>query len=295
MMFDERHGSAAADRRSGTFTFDWKSVAAGAAATFVIAYACVVRPARQQLDLLEQRLGDLGRVVTRLEAAEGDVSATGRLLAALEAQARRADAAGVAVQRFAALHERLAAQSGMLEAAAETVAHVESLRQGLDAIDRRGLDAAQAAAERMVRLGDTLAAQAADLDAAQSRLDRFVRLKSDLVHHGGDLDAAEITLGHLHDLTDWLARSATVVGDLRHFVVDVMLLQPSVERARHALEPVVALAREAGRTRPGDATADATAGTITPPNGAEPSATDPAAKDPPVIEAAAQPPAATSR
>lgn len=213
-MHGEHHGFRSSNP-GGAVWLEWRSVAIGAVATLTIAYACVVRPARLQVAGLERQLTMLADVVSRLDVAGGDVSATGRLLAALQDQAGQIESADAALRRIAAVQERLAAQT-----------------------------------ERLARLGSTLTAQAVDIDDAQDQLDRLVGLKSELLHHSSDLVAAETTLVHLQELTDWLASSAAVVGDLRHFVVDVVLLQPSVERAREALEPVISLTR-AGRSRGG--------------------------------------------
>lgn len=243
-MNGERHGFLSSARGDAA-RLEWRSLAVGAAATLAIMYVGAVRPAQRQCDGLERQLATLSDVVARLESVEGNVSATNRLLAALEDQARQVATADTALERLATVHDRLVAQAQQLERATTTVAHVEALGRSLEVIDRHELESAQAAAERMARLGSALAAQAADIDVAQEQLDRLVDLKSNLVQRSRDLAAAETTLVHLDELTDWLAKSATVVGDLRHFVVDVVLLQPSVERARQALEPVVSLTRTA--------------------------------------------------
>jgi len=101
-------------------------------------------------------------------------------------------------------------------------------------------------ARRLVDLGGTLAAEASDADAAGANLDRLVRLK-DRLRDGDGLDEAEATLLRLHDLAEWVVESAGTVADLRSFVVDVVLMKPSVERARHTFGPVADLL---GRARP---------------------------------------------
>ena len=64
------------------------------------------------------------------------------------------------------------------------------------------------------------------------------------------IDDAATNLTRLHDLRDGLRDASGTVSGVQHMIVDVMLLQPAVDRAVAALKPVIELTRTARQADP---------------------------------------------
>jgi hypothetical protein len=77
-----------------------------------------------------------------------------------------------------------------------------------------------------------------------------VALKNTVMSGADHVDDADATLARLHDLQDGLRTATATVGDVQHMIVDVMLLQPAVDRAVAALKPVIELTRTARQADP---------------------------------------------
>jgi hypothetical protein len=111
---------------------------------------------------------------------------------------------------------------------------------------------------------------------AEERLRRLVALKSSVVSGADHLDDADAALSRLQDLRDGLRNATTTIGDVQHMIVDVMLLQPAVDRAVAALKPVIELTRTARQADPAAmaprASIESTSDTVNPVVGAAPTA-----------------------
>jgi len=108
-----------------------------------------------------------------------------------------------------------------------------------------------------VELKDRLVEDAAGLGAAEQVSARLALLTDGLTAEANGLDHAEETLARLGDLSDWVRTSSGMLGDLRNLVADVVMLEPAVQRAVRALEPVVeftSLGRRAARSQAPDTT-----------------------------------------
>jgi len=265
---------------------DWKSLLLGSMASLAVGYVGFVRPAHDRLAQLSAVEGEVSRLTEAVEmlgTAGRDVADTTSLLARLEHQAARLAGAETALERFTALEAALAEQAEQIDAlqpriaaagdaieateaalvAAESLAgrarDSEGLAEDAEASIERvaglhrdlhdaiaGFDAFSPLVERLEGLAASLAAEGDGIATAETRLGRLIGLQRQLVAGSVGLDDAAETLARLGDLRDGLAGITGTVGELQRFVVNVMLLEPAVDRAVRALEPVVEFTR-AGR------------------------------------------------
>jgi len=236
---------------------DWKSLLLGSVASLAVGYVGFVRPAHDRLAQLSAVEGEVSRLTEAVEmlgTAGRDVADTTSLLARLEHQAARlriaaADDAIEATEAALVAAESLAGRArdseGLAEDAEASIERVAGLHRDLhDAI--AGFDAFSPLVERLEGLAASLAAEGDGIATAETRLGRLIGLQRQLVAGSVGLDDAAETLARLGDLRDGLAGITGTVGELQRFVVNVMLLEPAVDRAVRALEPVVEFTR-AGR------------------------------------------------
>ena len=71
-------------------------------------------------------------------------------------------------------------------------------------------------------------------------------MEARLASIAANLGDAELTLVALDDLRNEMVQAINTVGGMRRFMVDLMLLEPTVTRAVQALDPVVEFT-QAGR------------------------------------------------
>lgn len=101
-----------------------------------------------------------------------------------------------------------------------------------------------------VRVAADLAAGLPSMAQAEDRMARLLVLQDRVLAGGQSLDDAAATLTRLHDLRDGLHDASGTVSGIQHMIVDVMLLQPAVDRAVAALKPVIELTRTARQADP---------------------------------------------
>jgi hypothetical protein len=118
-------------------------------------------------------------------------------------------------------------------------------------LDREtSLPSAERTFERMANLTAALSGQEAATGPAEQRLGRLVALKNGVISGSDAVDDAAAALTRLHDLSDGLRTANSTIGGLQHMIVDVMLLEPAVNRAVQALKPVIELTRTARQADP---------------------------------------------
>ena len=112
------------------------------------------------------------------------------------------------------------------------------------------LAAAEENGTRLSRIASDLVAEASVTGPAEERLGRLLALQDRVLDGTDSLDDAAGVLARLHDLRDGLRDAAGTVSGVQHMIVDVMLLQPAVDRAVAALKPVIELTRTARQADP---------------------------------------------
>jgi hypothetical protein len=105
------------------------------------------------------------------------------------------------------------------------------------------LPQAEQACRQMGSLCEKLEAQTTTVVVAQRQLDELSRWKSEVLAQTRDLSGAAAVLTQLWELRDGLLRSSGTLGEIQHLVVDMVLLEPAVQRAMLSLKPVVEMTR----------------------------------------------------
>ena len=140
--------------------------------------------------------------------------------------------------------------------AATVVDHATKVQERAGRLERAVIDSeasivdAEKTVERIAGLTQSIVDQDTVTGPAEERLRRLVALKSAVVSGADHLDDADATLARFHDLRDGLRNATSTVSDVQHMIVDVMLLQPAVDRAVAALKPVIELTRTARQADP---------------------------------------------
>lgn len=223
-----------------------------------------------RIDTLHAALADRGQSV-------GEAATMVDELADLSTKVRASrDEARLARESLAvldALHQDLSAGMGRIEEATPVLDHVQALVGRIAdtapqvtraaEVQRRAedfhhaviaADATVASAEgtgaRLVRVAADLAAGTAAMTPAEDRLARLLAIQERLTGGATALDDAAAALTRLHDLRDGLRDAAGTVSGIQHMIVDVMLLQPAVDRAMAALKPVIEMTRTARQADP---------------------------------------------
>lgn len=139
---------------------------------------------------------------------------------------------------------------------AAVVDHATKVQERAGRLERAVIDSeasigdAEKTVERLSGLTSAIVEQETVTGPAEERLRRLVTLKSAVVSGGDHLDDADAALSRLQDLREGLRNATTTVSEVQHMIVDVMLLQPAVDRAVAALKPVIELTRTARQADP---------------------------------------------
>ena len=179
---------------------------------------------------------------SRLEAQADAVLAAGETLEAIEAMHVRMAAGGAALDEMAAAVDDMDALAIQVKATKETAqAAVSALATVNDQlkVGSARLTAAGLAANRLTGFVCSLAERKDETDAAVARLGRLTDLEDRLIQSTTDLAAADTAISRLADISGSLSEASDTLGQLQRFVVDIVLLEPTFNRAVRALEPVV--------------------------------------------------------
>ena len=201
-------------------------------------------------------LDDMADLSSQVEASRDKARAARESLAVLDALQEdlkmgiaRVDAAKPVLADVQSLVGRMADTAADIDRAIEI--HDRSTRLGQMILDREtSLPGAERTFERMANLTAALSGQEAVTGPAEQRLGRLVALKNSVVTGSDAVDDAAAALTRLHDLSDGLRTANSTIGGLQHMIVDVMLLEPAVNRAVQALKPVIELTRTARQADP---------------------------------------------
>ncbi|MAT70935.1 MAG: hypothetical protein CMJ58_15595 [Planctomycetaceae bacterium] len=190
----------------------------------------------ERLDLARQRVATQHREQTELLAALRQLGAThGNLI---DAQVTIA----ATEQTLLELEEMNAALVARAHAATAAADHWAALQSELDA-EQAGARAARAALESLGSLSAQATEAAADVPAAHEALANLAAVRDRLIDQQGRMAAAADSLHELDRLGENLASASVTLNEVKHFVVDVMLLRPAAVQAVAALEPMVQLAK----------------------------------------------------
>lgn len=155
----------------------------------------------------------------------------------------RASQAVAALDQFRQLGDRVIAgaeqASQARDAADELLALKETILCGAD-FEQPGR--AREALDELIKLRERLHGQADSLAAAQAGLDGLLSLKDRVLAQTGDLADAVETLELTSDLHRQLQDAMRQFEGVRRWLVEIVLIEPTVERTMNALKPLTDLA-----------------------------------------------------
>ncbi len=214
------------------------------------------------------RLSSLRQDVVRsaglIEQTRETLSATSDLQQRLVSSANQLRDADAALGRVSDMRTRLLQSVGKLEEAKPLVAKVDQVHQAL--VDSASLaqDAqsvtddfvlmskklsdesgqtqrSQLVLDDLLDIRQKLDAQAGEMELSHATLDNLVQLKEDVLVQSENLTAAIETLERTVDMTQQYQQAAKSFDELRRWLTEVVLLEPTLRRAMQTLEPITEL------------------------------------------------------
>jgi hypothetical protein len=179
------------------------------------------------------------RVMDARRALESLIELESRTLAERE----RAERAVTSVEQWERLNDRLVHASEHAaearDASEDLIAIKETILCGNDDLHPQ---AARAALDELVRLRERLQNEATEIAAAHTGLDGLLSLKDRILARTADLAETIETLELTGDLNRQLQDAMRQFEGVRRWLVEMVMLEPTVERAVGALKPLADLA-----------------------------------------------------
>ena len=190
------------------------------------------------------RLGEMAQAESpRIGDARRSLESLIELEARTLSEQDRAGQAAAGAEQLRQLVDRLiaAAEQGAQarDAADELLALKETILCGSD-YDRP--ERARQALDELVKIRERLHGQAESLAAAQAALDGLLSLKDRILAQTADLADAVETLELTTDLHAQLQEAMHQFEGVRRWLVEIVLIEPTVERTMNALKPLAELA-----------------------------------------------------
>jgi len=220
--------------------------------------------AHQGLRQMAEVRQEIARQVAMMHEARGAIAEMREIQQQMLAAAATSSEAEAAVSRFAGLKQQLAVS-------VDTLTQSENLVLGDDRLHRQLMSTASAneqaelVADRLSQLQDTLVSsgtktdeayltlcdlidirdqldnQAVGMPGAQDTLRQMVGLKDKVLEQSDDVGTAVETLELTVDLTEDFQQASQSFEEMRRWLNDVILMEPTVRRAMETLEPITAL------------------------------------------------------
>ncbi|MDG2384198.1 MAG: hypothetical protein P8N76_21185 [Pirellulaceae bacterium] len=211
------------------------------------------------------RLGDLRKKVSEhsllIDDAVLALSESNQVQEDLIDAAATTHDADEALDRLATLRMRLLRSIGYLEEAAPIVEEVDHLTERLKGSSELAADAstvadqlldlhqtlineadraseAELALNELVDIRTLLDAQSIDIVKTKDTLHDLVEMKDDVLAQNANIADAIETLERTVDLTDQYQQASKSFETMRRWLTDVILMEPTVQRAMQTLEPI---------------------------------------------------------
>lgn len=217
-----------------------------------------------KLDNLQERMiGQYNHIVS----AQSVLGEFARLRELAESEAPRIADARRALESLIELESRALAEQETARQAAETFAEIRQLHKDMvagadqaaqardageqlvaikEAIlcgnDFERPERAREVLDELIKIRERLYGQADSLAAAQAGLDGLLSLKDQVLAQTGDLADAVETLELTSDLHNQLEDAMRQFEGVRRWLVEIVLIEPTVERTMNALKPLADLA-----------------------------------------------------
>ena len=150
------------------------------------------------------------------------------------------DATEQLVDEVSSLHRVLVNTAALHNNASEVADTLIDLSETL-VDESESAEAAHVALTDLLDIRDTIVAQESEIAKSQATLEDLVQLKDDVLAQTDSIGDAIVTLERTTDLTDQFREASQSFDDVRRWLSDVILMEPTVRRAMDALEPLTEL------------------------------------------------------
>ena len=140
----------------------------------------------------------------------------------------------------ALLQNQVAQLSGQVEAAQAVANDVQVLADSLVAESGR-VYTASSVLDGLVGIRNQLDGAGTDVAQSHETLDNLIQLKDDVIAEGASIPTAIETLEQTNDLRDQFVKATQSFDQVRRWMGDVILMEPTVERAMATLQPLIRL------------------------------------------------------
>ena len=179
------------------------------------------------------------RVMEARRSLESLIELASRALAEQDRTTR----AGEIVERWRLLNERLIAGGDQLERARDASDELVAIKETvLCGSDQEQPQQAREALNELIKIREQLHGQTEQIAAAQAGLDGLLSIKDRILARTADLADAVETLELSADLHRQLQDSIRQFEGVRRWLVEIVMLEPTVERTMNLLKPLAELA-----------------------------------------------------
>lgn len=242
----------------------WCAFALGGIITFLFVYIGIARPAAREMSLMRRQMSTLEQSVWEVAGQKETAASTNQLLGLLNEQRDQAIAAKRSLIEMRNLHSEIIAQSTEIQNAMAAASQLGSLKDVLLANSERADKAAEVlsvsedlyhrlatgadstdqavqASEDLFALRTSLIDDGSEVAEAQDNLEELVALKDTVVNQTGNLADAIETLELTTELGVRFHEAALSFNSIRHWMVEIVAMEPMLQRCRKTLEPLTEL------------------------------------------------------
>ena len=242
----------------------WCAFALGGIITFLFVYIGIARPAAREMSLMRRQMSTLEQSVWEVAGQKETAASTNELLGLLNEQREQAIAAKQSLVEMRQLHAEIIAESQEIQNAMVAASQLGSLKDVLLANSERADKAAEVlsvsedlyhrlatgadstekavqASEDLFSLRSDLIDSGSEVAAAQDNLDELIALKDSVVSQTGNLADAIETLELTTELGVRFHEAALSFDSIRHWMVEIVAMEPMLQRCRKTLEPLTEL------------------------------------------------------
>jgi len=242
----------------------WCAFALGGIITFLFVYIGIARPAAREMSLMRRQMSTLEQSVWEVAGQKKTAASTNDLLALMNSQREQAIAAKQSLVEIRQLHSDIIEQSQEIQNAMVAASQLGSLKDMLLANSERADKAAEVlsvsedlyhrlatasdatdlavkASEDLFALRTDLIDNGSEVEVAQDNLNELIALKDTVVSETSNLADAIETLELTNELGVRFHEAALSFQNIRHWMVEVVAMEPMLQRCQKTLEPLTQL------------------------------------------------------
>ena len=216
-------------------------------ALIAVAYFGFMRPAQQHMLSLERQCNKLVVAVKNLQSRDDTARHGLQLINLLDAQSEKLASAEKVVAQFSALHDQMMQEADEMVQATAALQQMKAVRADIDQYGTALADAVAKLGEMLPQAEETLAQvdqlcgkltdESESLAVAQKQLGQLAGLKQEVLEQSANVPAAEAALDQIWDLKEGLLQSKGTLDKVQKLTVEMMLLEPVLDRVAKSLQP----------------------------------------------------------